>query len=267
MKDGSMKRTILLLTAVVRGLVRGRGIGADAQDGEGSRRAPVRRQSGRRRILQSRRQGQLDRLRRRFLPRDRGCGPQRSDQGEVHAAVRQGSVRAAQDRRDRRAVAQYHLDAVARRLVRQFRGDHLLRRPGLHGAQGAQGQFGARAQRRLGLHADRHHDRAQSRRLLPLQQHEVRGDRVRHRGRDGEGLRGGTLRRVHHRRVAALCGEAQARQRQRPRDPARDHLQGAARAAGAPRRRPVVRHRQMDALRRCSTPRSSACRPRTSTRR
>ena len=34
-------------------------------------------------------------------------------------------------------------------------------------------EFGARAQRRLGMHADRHHDRTQPRRLFPGQQHEV----------------------------------------------------------------------------------------------
>ena len=38
-------------------------------------------------------------------------------------------------------------------------------------------------------------------------------------------------------------------QRRRPRRPAGDHLQGAARPGGAPGRRPVVRHRQVDALR------------------
>ena len=78
---------------------------------------------------------------------------------------------------------------------------------------------------------------------------------------------GGPLRRVHHRRVAALCREAQAHQCQRPRHPARDHLQGAARPGRAPRRRPVVRHRQVGALRACSTPRNSACRRRRSTKR
>ena len=119
--------------------------------------------------------------------------------------------------------------SVARRRSAQFHRRQLLRRPGLHGAQGAQGQFGARAQRRLDLHADRHHDRAQSRRLFPLQQHEIRGDRLRHRRRDDQGLRDRPLRRLHHRRVAALFREAQAGQARRARDPARDHLQGAAR--------------------------------------
>ena len=40
-----------------------------------------------------------------------------AEQGQVHAALRQGSVRTAQVRRHRRAVAQHHLDAVARRLA------------------------------------------------------------------------------------------------------------------------------------------------------
>ena len=37
----------------------------------------------------------------------------------------------------------------------------------------AQGEFGAGTQQRLGLRADRHHDRAEPRRLLQGQQHEV----------------------------------------------------------------------------------------------
>ena len=49
----------------------------------------------------------------------------------------------------------------------EFHRRQLLRRPGLHGAQGAEGEFGARAQRRLGLRAAGHHDRAQSGGLLP----------------------------------------------------------------------------------------------------
>ena len=44
----------------------------NAQGGEGSRLAHLRRQPGAAGILQSGRQGQLDRLRRRFLPRARG---------------------------------------------------------------------------------------------------------------------------------------------------------------------------------------------------
>ena len=43
----------------------------------------------------------------------------------------------------------------------------LLRRPGLHGAQVAQGQFGARARRCVGVRAAGHHDRTQSGGLLP----------------------------------------------------------------------------------------------------
>ena len=58
-------------------------------------------------------------------------------------------------------------------------GAELLRRPGVHRAQGAQGQFGARAQRCLGLRAAGHHHRAQSRRLFPRQPHEAQVGDVR----------------------------------------------------------------------------------------
>ena len=63
-------------------------------------------------------------------------------------------------------VAQHHLDLVARHLARpELHRRQLLRRPGLHGAQDAEGEFGARAERRLGLRAAGHDHRAQPRRL------------------------------------------------------------------------------------------------------
>ena len=148
----------------------------------------LRCQPGSAGLFQPGRQGQLDRLRRRFLPRHRGGDLQRSDQGEVHAVVRPGPVRAAPVGRDRPALAQHHLDQLARCVV-QFRGRGLLRRPGLHGAQGAQGEFSAGAQRRQRVRPERHHHRAQSRGLFPRQQHEIRSGRVRNRGRDHQGLR------------------------------------------------------------------------------
>ena len=82
------------------------------------------------------------------------------------AADRQGPLHGAAVGRGRRAVPQHHLDLVARHLARtELHGRQLLRRPGLHGAQGAEGQFRARAQRRGGLRPAGHHDRAQPRRL------------------------------------------------------------------------------------------------------
>ena len=65
----------------------------------------------------------------------------------------------------------------------------LLRRPGLHGPQEAQRQLGAGTVRRLGLRAAGHDDGNEPRRLLPLQQHEVRAGRLRHLGRGGEAVR------------------------------------------------------------------------------
>src|SRR5262245_18033953 len=98
---------------------------ADAQGCEGPWLADLRREPGLARLLQSRRQGSLDRARCRVLPRHRGGGVQRSEQGEIHAALLAGAVRAAQEWRDRRALAQHHLDDVARRHV-QLRRRQLL---------------------------------------------------------------------------------------------------------------------------------------------
>ncbi len=58
-------------------------------------------------------------------------------------------------------------------LGANFTGRDLLRRPGLPGEEIAQGEFRAGTEQRVGLRADRHHHRAESRRLLQEQQHEV----------------------------------------------------------------------------------------------
>ena len=65
----------------------------------------------------------------------------------------------------------------------------------------------------------------------------------------GERLRCRALRRVHQRRLAAPRRAALAREARRSRHPARHHLQGAARPRGAPGRRPMGQHRQMDGVR------------------
>ena len=191
LKGFAMKRVSLVFTlALAAGFSTQAAIGANAQDGQGPGHAILRRQPGPAGLFLARRQGQLDRARRRRLPRDRGRHLRRSDQGQVRAAVGQGPLHGAAIRRNRRAVAQYDLDAVARHLARrQFHRRDLLRRPGLSGEEVAQGEFRAGAEQRVGLRADRHHDRAESRRLLQEQQHEVRGDRIRHRGRNRQGLR------------------------------------------------------------------------------
>ena len=61
-----------------------------------------------------------------------------------------------------------------------------------------------RARRRLGLRAGRHHHRAQPRRLLPRQQHDLQAGRVREQRRGQQGLRGRPLRRADHRPVGPL---------------------------------------------------------------
>ncbi len=57
---------------------------------------------------------------------------------------------------------------------------------------------------------------------------------------------------------AALCRAPEARQPGRSRRAARSDLEGAARTDGPPWRRPVVRHREMDAVSRWSAPKNSA---------
>ena len=123
--------------------------------------------------------GNWSRLRRRFLPRGRGGDLRRSEEGQIRAARRQRALQGAAEPQGRRAVAQLDLDHVARdRLRPAFPGGHLLRRPGLHGAARR-----ARSIRALELDGskvcvqDGHHHAAQSRRLFPRQQHEVRGGR------------------------------------------------------------------------------------------
>ena len=113
----------------------------------------------------------------------------------------------------------------------------------------AEGEFGARAQRRLDLRPAGHHDRAQPRRLFPRAQYAAQDGDLRDRneavkaydaGRcdayttDASGLYGARLR---------LANSGRSHRS------ARDHLQGAARSVGASRRRPVVRYREVGSLR------------------
>ena len=69
------------------------------------------------------------------------------------------------------------------------------------------------------------------------------------------------LRRLLHRRQPARRPPRLLPQPGGARDPARHHQQGAALARGAPRRRPVVRHRPLDLLR-PSRPRRNSASPR-----
>ena len=125
-----------------------------------------------------------------------------------------------------------------------LRGDHLLRRPGIPGPASAEQGFGARARRREGVRADRHHHRAQSRRSFPHQQDEV-SRRSRSQTAD-EAIKGYDSGRcnVFTADVSQLHADpASAGQARRSRHSAGRHLQGAARTGGAPGRRAMVQHR------------------------
>ena len=191
----------------------------------------LRRQHRPRRLRPAGRQGPMDRPRRRFLPRRRGRRLRRCRPSQVR---RRSTPRTASRRCNRakstccRATPPGPRRATAT-LGLMFGRRHLLRRPGLHGAQEAQRRLGQGAQRRLGLRAAGHHDRAQPRRLFPRQQHEIRSPSPSRRGRDAEGLRVRPLRRLHDRCLGPLCRAPAPHQPRRAHRAARDHLQGAAR--------------------------------------
>ncbi len=66
--------------------------------------------------------------------------------------------------------------------------------------------------------------------------------------RSAESLRRWQMRHHHERRLAALCATPEAHESGRQRHPARRDLEGAARAGGAPSRRPVADDREVDAV-------------------
>ena len=165
------------------------GLCPDAQHDQEQGHSQLRLEHRACRVRDSRQAGQLDRLRRGLLPRRRGGDLQRSRQGEIRSDHRPESTHRAAIRRCRRPGAQHHLEPVARHLARpQLHRRHVLRRPGLHRAQVAEGDVGARAIRRSRLRRAGHHDRAQSFRLFPCQQDEDQDRHVRHRGRHRQSL-------------------------------------------------------------------------------
>ena len=78
------------------------------------------------RLRRAGRAGQLDRPRRRLLPRHRGGDLQRSDQGPLHPALGQGPLHGAAVGRGRRARPQLDLDDVARHPARPRLPGHQL---------------------------------------------------------------------------------------------------------------------------------------------
>ena len=99
------------------------------------------------------------------------------------------------------------------------------------------------------VHPDRHHHRAQPRRLLPRQRHEVRGGDHRDQRRGAPELPRRAVRRVHHGRLRTRGDPLHLHRSGESRDSAGDHLQGAARPRHPPRRRSVVGHRDLGAER------------------
>ena len=187
--------------------------GATVDDDQGQGLRPVRRERLRpARVRRGRFEQQLVGPRHRPVPGGGRGAAGRRDQGQVHAAQRQGAVHRAAVGRDRRALAQHDLEQLARQRARpRFPRRQLLRRPGLHGQEVARRRQCLEARRGRGLRPGRHHHRAQPRRLLPRQQHDVHPGRVREQRRGQQGLRGRPLRRADHRPVRPLRHPRQAR--------------------------------------------------------
>ena len=201
------------------------------------------------------------RSRRRPLPRRRGGDLRRPDQGAVRPAHRRGPLHRAPVGRGRRPVAQLDRtmsrDTAARPRVpgvNYYDGQGFMVRKDLGVDLGARSSTAPSVCIQTG-----HHHRAQPRRLLPRQRHDLPAGGFATRDEATAGLRRRPLRRLSPPTPRGLTPSAlHPREPGRSRHPAGDHLEGAARAGGAPRRRPVGRHRALDASTPCSTPRSSA---------
>ena len=134
-----MKRTVLSLAFRARqlALVGGASLGRHARHREAARHAGLRLQHRPRRLRAAGCAGCVDRLRHRLLPRHRRRDLQRSQQGQVRSALRQGPLhRALQSGEVDVLDPQHDLDAFARHDQHgQLRRRELLRRPGLHGQE------------------------------------------------------------------------------------------------------------------------------------
>ena len=175
------------------------GPGGDARRRAGRRPAPMRHQSGSARLFPYRRHGPLVRLRGRLLPRAGSRRPGRCREGLLRHAHGQDPLPGAGVGRGRHPLAQHDLDLLARRRPRlHLRRHQLLRRPGLSGPHRPRRGERHRARRRLDLHPDRHHHRAEPRGLLPRPWHRLRAGAARDQRRGARRLRGRALRRLHH---------------------------------------------------------------------
>ena len=164
----------------------------NARRRQGARLRRLRRQHRLAGILRSRRQGSVERLRRRLLPRARGGGVRRPGEGDLRAAQRQRALRRAEGGQDRRPLAQFDLDHRARGDAwPAVHGDPLSRRPGISGRATSRHDLGAGARQGQDLRAEGHDHRAEPARLFQVQLDGAGTARLRHgrRGDQGAGER------------------------------------------------------------------------------
>ena len=223
--------------------------GLDARAGAKARLSDLWREQWPARLRAPGRGGPLERLRRRFLPRARGRHFRRSGKNALLDALGQGSREGAAIRDGRSPGARRRLDLVARRGAGALlRRDHFLRRTGISRAQKIR-RFATRSRRAFGLRAAGHALRARSRRFSPRRRQADGAQAVPDIRGGGQGLFRRQMRGVDRRSLDARRRAAKARGPCRSRDSARAHRQGAARPDRAAGRRPMVRHRPLDAFR------------------
>ena len=207
-----MKRVIIVLgVAVALGLSVVAAPRADPQDGQGPRLAHLRGQPGPAGLLQSRRQGQLDRASTsisaaRSRRRSSTIRPRSSSR---RCPPRTGSSRSIE--RDRRALAQHDLDAVARRACSISRGVTY------YDGQGFMVRKALKVNSALELNGASVCTQTGTTTELNLADY-FRANNMKYEviafataDETIKAYESRPLRRVHHRRVAALCREAQAR--------------------------------------------------------
>ncbi len=179
---------------------------------------------------------------------DRGGHARRREEDQVGAAQRRAALHRAAVGRNRRPVAQHHVDADARRVAR----------PGLHRARrtttaraswcrrsrkitSAKQLKGATVCVQSGTTTEKNltdYSKSNNLKMKPVVFETL--------GSDEQGLLRRPLPGLHDRCLGpGLDAQQGSRQSGRPRDPARTHLQGAAGPVGAARRRRVVHDRQV----------------------
>ena len=200
-----MKKTLLSRNRGGAGARGRRRLGGHPRRREGARHAQVRRQHrlpGLRVPGRGRASGRAS-TSPSAAPSPRRCSATREGRVRADRPARRASPRSPRARStcwSRNSTWTFTRDVD---LKLHLRRRQLLRRPGLHGVEGPRRHLGHRARRRDGLRPDRHHHRAEPRRLLQGERHQLPAGADPDPGRGRPAVPRRRLRRLHHRRLAA----------------------------------------------------------------